>query len=203
MRTTLLPFLLVFLTFVWPAAGQSESEQNPPPASGESEDQAEERQEATLDELFAQLAHQTSTAGANRIARQIWAKWNESGSATVDLLMGWAGEAIREKKYTVAEELLTQVTVLVPEYAEAWNRRATMFYLKNDFGRSIADIERTLQLEPRHFGALSGLGIILQRTGLDEKALEAWYRVLAIYPANAAAQKAVVEIEEKLAGQSL
>jgi tetratricopeptide (TPR) repeat protein len=167
------------------------------------EDQAEERQAVTLDDLFADLKRETSTAGANRIARQIWAKWNISGSASIDLLMNWAGEAIRKKEYAVAEDVLTQVTVLAPRYSEAWNRRATMYFLKSDFGHSIADIERTLELEPRHFGALSGLAVILQRTGLDEKALATWYRVLAIYPANEAAQKAVVELEEKLAGQAL
>jgi tetratricopeptide (TPR) repeat protein len=167
------------------------------------EDQAEERQAVTLDDLFADLKRETSTAGANRIARQIWAKWNISGSASIDLLMNWAGEAIRKKEYAVAEDVLTQVTVLAPRYSEAWNRRATMYFLKSDFGHSIADIERTLELEPRHFGALSGLAVILQRTGLDEKALATWYRVLTIYPANEAAQKAVVELEEKLAGQAL
>jgi len=167
------------------------------------EDQAEERQAITLDDLFTDLKRQTSAAGANRIARQIWAKWNLSGSASIDLLMNWAGEAIRKKEYVVAEDLLTQVTVLAPEYSEAWNRRATMYYLKSDFGHSIADIERTLQLEPRHFGALSGLAVILQRTGLEQKALATWYRVLAIYPANESAQEAVIELEEKLSGQSL
>ena len=71
----------------------------------------------------------------------------------------------------------------------------------SEYGKSISDIERTLQLEPRHFGALSGLAIILKRSGSDRKAMEAWYQVLEIYPANDAAQKAVIDLEEELAGR--
>lgn len=165
------------------------------------EDIATERPEATLDRLFSDLRHQSREAAANRIARQIWSNWSDSGSDTINLLMEWASKAIREKKYPLAEDLLTQVTVLAPDYAEGWNRRATLYFVTNDYGRSLRDIERTLQLEPRHFGALSGLGVILTRSGSDRKALAAWYKVLEIYPANRNAQKAVLDLEDKLSGR--
>lgn len=165
------------------------------------EDVATPRGAATLDDMFDELRRQTKAPAAQRIARQIWNRWTDSGSATINLLMEWAGKAMQDKDYAVAEDLLTQVTTLAPDYAEGWNRRATLYFAKSDYGRSIADIERVLQLEPRHFGALAGLGMILDRTGSREKALETWYKVLAIYPANSRAQSAVVKLEEKLAGR--
>jgi len=176
-----------------------------PPAvhAAEEDDVASERQAATLDSLFDDLRSQSDRGAARRVVRQIWEKWNDSGSATIDLLMGWANEAMRADKNAVAEDLLTQVIVLQPDYAEGWNRRATLFYGKGDLGRSLGDIERVLQLEPRHFGALSGLAAILQKTGEDRKALEVWKRVLAIYPANDQAQKAVIELEEEFAGRAI
>lgn len=167
-----------------------------------SEDIAAPRAAATLDDLFADLRRQTKVPAASRVARMIWSKWNDSGSDTVNLLMQWSAKAIEEKNYAAAEDLLTQVVTLAPDYAEGWNRRATLYFAKSDYGRSIADIERVLQLEPRHFGALAGLGLILDRTGAEKKSLETWYKVLEIYPANRKAQEAVVKLEEELAGKS-
>ncbi|MEZ5871066.1 MAG: tetratricopeptide repeat protein [Nitratireductor sp.] len=169
--------------------------------AADDEDIAAERGEATLDSLFADLARQSDPAKADRIAQQVWRKWRESGSDTINLLMEWSARALREKNNALAEDLLTQVTVLAPDYAEGWNRRATLYYAKGDLGRSLADIERVLQLEPRHFGALSGLGTILQRTGAEAKALETFFKVLEIYPANRPAQKAVETLEEELSGK--
>ena len=96
----------------------------------------------------------------------------------------------------------SQVTVLAPDYAEGWNRRATLYFQKSDLSRSIADIETTLSLEPRHFGALSGLAVILNRLDRKQEALDTWYKVLEIYPANQTAQKAVIDLEEELAGSN-
>lgn len=188
-----------------PASVKAQTESQPDdtiieaPESGE--DVAIERKSATSDSLLDDLSRQTTEASAKRIERQIWVKWNESGSATIDLLMERARESMRTEKNALADDLLTQVVLLAPDYAEGWNRRATLSYAMGDFGRSIGYIEMTLQLEPRHFGALSGLATILQRVGSDRKALETWYRVLAIYPANRNAQKQVIELEDKLSGR--
>jgi tetratricopeptide (TPR) repeat protein len=151
--------------------------------------------------LFGQLAGETNKVAARRIAQQIIGKFNQSGSATIDLLMGRAAAAMTSEKPALAEDMLTQVIVLAPDYAEGWNRRATLHYTTGDIGGSIADIEKVLELEPRHFGALSGLATIMQRTGQDRKALEIWYKVLAVYPAYGDAQDAVQALEDKLAGQ--
>lgn len=133
----------------------------------------------------------------------IWREWTASGSKSIDLLMSWAARAMRDQEFAKAEDLLDQVIVLSPEYSEGWNRRATLYFTKLDYGRSLADIEKTLTLEPRHFGALSGLAVIMQRLDRSEDALKAWYRVLEIYPANKAAQDAVIALEEELAGSRI
>ena len=171
-------------------AGGSETQQAPEAVPG-----------PELDTLFEQLRRQPSRAPGNRIANQIREAWVDSGSDTINLLMDWSARAMRERKTSVAEDLLNQVVVLAPDYAEGWNRRATLYYQKREFGRSIADIERTLRLEPRHFGALAGLATILGRSGEDRKSLAIWYEVLALYPSNETAQDQVAELEEKLAGR--
>ena len=85
-----------------------------------------------------------------------------------------------------------------PDYAEAWNRRATIHYLLGNYQDSLADIEQTLTLEPRHFGALSGVGLIMQQLGENEKALHAFEQVLEISPQNVGAAKSVKDLETKL-----
>ena len=174
--------------------------EDPAPAEPKQAPQGE-AEAPTKDELFTQLALETNKVAARRIAQRIIAKFNESGSATIDLLMGRAAAAMTSEKPALAEDMLTQVIVLAPDYAEGWNRRATLHYSTGDIGGSIADIEKVLELEPRHFGALSGLAAILQRIGNDRRALDLWYKVLAIYPAYPEAQQAVLELEDKLAGE--
>ncbi len=156
-----------------------------------------------LEPLFAQLKSESRASSASRIARQIVEIWNESGSDSINLLMQWASEAMNKKQYTVAQDLLAHVTVLKPDYAEGWNRRATLYFMMSDYGRSLSDIEQTLRLEPRHFGALSGLAAIMQKTRKEQRALDTWYRVLEIYPANRQAQKTVIDLEEKLSGEGI
>ena len=155
----------------------------------------------TLDRLFEQLRKDPKETSSTATARMIWREWTASGSKSIDLLMAWAGTAMRSKNYAKAEDLLDQVVVLNPGFAEGWNRRATLYFAKLDYSRSLADIEKTLALEPRHFGALSGLAVIMQRLDRDEDALKAWYRVLEIYPANRVAQDAVIALEEELSGK--
>ncbi|MGB7288452.1 MAG: hypothetical protein WBC71_16135 [Salaquimonas sp.] len=167
---------------------------------GDDLEQLETRSAETLNSLFDDLRKQTNSKAAQRITQKIWREWGVSGSASIDLLMLRVGEAMKNKRNSVALDLLDQVITLAPEYAEGWNRRATLHYSMREFGRSISDIERVLVLEPRHFGALSGLAVMLQALDRDQKALETWYKVLQIYPANAQAQTSVIKLEDKLAG---
>lgn len=160
-----------------------------------------EKRAARLDELFSELKRETNAMKASRIASQIQTQWQNSGSASIDLMMGWASKAMEDKKYSVALDFLDQVIVMKPDYAEGWNRRATLNYVTNDYGRAMADIQKTLSLEPRHFGAMAGMAAILKETGRKEAALGAFEQVLNIYPMMRQAQKEVGELADELTGQ--
>jgi len=157
----------------------------------------------TLDSLFADLKRERDDRQAKRISDRIWAKWRDSGSATANLLMQWADKAVSEKNNGLALDLLDQVVVLMPDYAEGWNRRATLNYAMGRHAKSMSDISRVLALEPRHFGAISGMAAILAASGNDELELRAWEQVLEIYPANRQAQTRLGELADKLAGSRI
>jgi len=158
---------------------------------------------ARLDKLFGELKRERNEHAADRIAQQIWQQWLDSGSATVDLLMQWSNDAIQAKKYPVALDFLDQIIALDPKYPEGWNRRATVHYMMGDYAMSMADIDKTLQLEPRHFGALAGMAEILKDTGRKKLALRAYEQVLQIYPMMRTAQSAVESLTQDLAGQDI
>lgn len=151
-----------------------------------------------LDELFGELKREPNFGKAKRLASRITINWSSSGSATANALMVWAQQAMRNGRNTDAMELLDQVIVLLPDYAEGWNRRATLHYVMRNYVKSMADIEQTLLLEPRHFGALVGMATILSAIGEDDKALDVYERVLSIYPANRNAQASMIKLMQKL-----
>ncbi|TGQ67581.1 hypothetical protein EN829_024805 [Mesorhizobium sp. M00.F.Ca.ET.186.01.1.1] len=159
--------------------------------------------QARLDKLFGDLKRERNEKAAERIAGTIWSEWFQSGSASIDLMMLWSQKAMDDQKFDVALDFLDQVVTLQPAYAEGWNRRATVHFMMKNFGKSMADIDRTLQLEPRHFGALSGLAQIMALTGHKQSALEAWQKVLAIYPMMRSAQDQVATLSEELAGEGI
>ena len=158
---------------------------------------------ARLDKLFADLKRERNEKAAERIAGQIWEEWFKSGSASIDLMMMWAQNAMNEQKYDVALDFLDEVITLSPKYAEGWNRRATLHFMMSNYGKSMSDIDHTLSLEPRHFGALSGMAQILKSTGKKEMALKAYHRVLEIYPMMRSAQNEVATLSEELAGEGI
>lgn len=153
-----------------------------------------------LTALFARLVDAGTAEKAKPVIARIQILWLQSGSATVDLLMARAGAAMKAGDHALALDLMDMVVRLAPEFAEGWNRRATVHYLREDFGRSLVDIERVLALEPRHWGAMSGLGMILRRLGQDREALAAFEQVLRIHPASENARKAVRELAAETAG---
>lgn len=162
-----------------------------------------ETRESRLDALFAQLKRERNEKAAERIAKRIWDEWSQSGSASVDLMMQWSQKAVEEQKYDVALDFLDEVVTLSPAYAEGWNRRATLHFMMSNYAKSMSDIDHTLALEPRHFGALSGMAQILKNTGRKELALQAYQRVLDIYPMMRSAQNEVGTLSEELAGEGI
>jgi tetratricopeptide (TPR) repeat protein len=164
---------------------------------------ADAKPENRLDELLGQLKRERNEKAAERIAARIWEEWGHSGSASIDLMMTWSKTAMDGKKFDVALDFLDQVVTMEPSYAEGWNRRATVHFMMQNYSKSMADINHTLQLEPRHFGALSGMGQIMKNTGHNELALQAWQRVLDIYPMMRSAQNEVATLSEELAGEGI
>lgn len=112
--------------------------------------------------------------------------------------MASAVDAMSSGRYTIALNLLNNLVKKQPDFAEAWNRRATVHYLLGDYEQSLADIEQTLILEPRHFGAISGIGLIMLQVGDNERAIHAFERVLQISPKNMGAAKSIKDLEQKL-----
>ena len=156
-----------------------------------------------LDRLFAALKLAPDDESAKYIENRIWAIWLASTSDTANLLMGRAKSAADGKDYDLAIRLLNAVIDIRPDFTEAWNRRATVYYTKKDFGRALADIREVLAREPRHFGALSGLGMILQEIGDEKHALDAFRRALAVHPKLENIPDVVKKLTEKVEGRNI
>ena len=173
------------------------------PQQAKPQPKTEIRTADTLDTLFGKLKKAGSAEAAKSINHAIQLRWLESGSDTVDLLMQRAMNAMESKDYPLSLDLLDAVIDLRPGFAEGWNKRATVYYLMQDFGRSMGDIEQTLKLEPRHFGALSGLASIFRYLGRDKDALEVYEKTLAIHPRLKNVQKAYQDLLEEIDGRDI
>lgn len=156
-----------------------------------------------LDFLFGALKVAPDDETAHAIEQRIWSLWMHSRSDTANLLMTRVQKAIEDKDLDLALKLLAAIVKIKPDYIEAWNRRATVFYMKKDYGRSVADIREVLRREPRHFGALAGLGLILQEIGDDKQALEVYRRALALYPRIERVPDIVKSLQEKVEGRDI
>src|ERR671916_2299825 len=165
-----------------PSASFGQGDLSLKPASPPPGRQADAGRRATLDDLFNRLAAAKDEAEAKGIANLIERRWLRSGSDTADLLMTRATDAIQKKEFPLAIELLDRVIALQPEWAEAWNRRATAFFLLDDIASSMADLRQVLAREPRHFGAWAGLGHIYSASGDKGRALEAYRKALTLHP---------------------
>jgi tetratricopeptide (TPR) repeat protein len=156
-----------------------------------------------LDRLFSLLKRAPDKDAAKAIEARIWAQWAHSGSATTDLLMVRAFAASETKDTALAIELLNAVVVLTPDYVEGWSRRATLNYLRKDFSSALNDLAETLAREPRHFGALVGLGLILQDIGQDRQALEAFRQAQALHPYLDRVPELIQDLEVKVEGRDI
>jgi len=135
-----------------------------------------------MNDLFERLEAARDEAEGQGIAAQIERRWMRSGSDTADLLMNRAGEAVGLKDFALAIELLDRLLVLEPRWAEAWSRRAAVFYLLDDPVSAIADLHQALTVEPRHFNAWAALGNIYMASEDKKRALAAYRQSLKIHP---------------------
>ena len=156
-----------------------------------------------LDFLFGALKVAPDAASAKNVEDRIWAIWLASGSDTCNLLMTRVKAAVDAEKFDLAVRLLDAIIELKPNYVEAWNRRATVFFLKKDYPDALADLAKVLTLEPRHFGALTGLGAIMQDMGDEKAALIAFRQALAIDPHLEGVGDKVKTLAIKVEGQNI
>jgi tetratricopeptide (TPR) repeat protein len=156
-----------------------------------------------LDFLFEALKVAPDADSAKSIEERIWAIWLLSNSDTANLLMTRVKAAIEAQDLDLAVQLLDAIVAVKPDYIEGWNRRATVYYMKKEYGRSIADIRQVLVREPRHFGAMAGLGLILQDIGDDKHALEVYRRALAVNPHLSRIPDLIKTLTEKVEGRDI
>ena len=157
---------------------------------------------AKLDDLFQQL--QTATdEEAGQITDNIWIEWSKSGSPAMDLLLKRGRDALAAGQPEIAIEHFTALIDHAPDFAEGYNARATAYFGTGDLGPSVSDIAKTLTLNPRHFGALAGLGMIFEQLNEPAKALEVYKAALAINPHMTEVRDSVKRLEDSLGGQNL
>ena len=181
----------------------SAAKRKPPEAPGKMPKVGADRNSKGLDFLFGALKAAPDEDSARHVEARIWAIWLQTPSDTAALLMMRAKAAMDAQQTDVALKLLDAIIKLRPDYIEAWNRRATLYYLRNDYMHSLADIEQVLIREPRHFGALAGLGMIMQDLGDDKRALDAFRKALAINPHLEKVPELVKTLSEKVEGRDI
>jgi len=143
---------------------------------------AADQTDKRLDALFAQLKAAPSYAAAQPVEAAIWEIWSESDDPAARILLAEGIGAMARRDYRMALEKFDQIVKIAPDFAEGWNKRATVNYLIGLYPASLSDIEKTLALEPRHFGALSGRGLVLIELNEEALALDSFEAALAIHP---------------------
>lgn len=156
-----------------------------------------------LDRLFATLLNSKDASEQQEAESTIWEIWFESGNSEVDTKMETAGELLQAGNLAAAEQIYSEIIDQLPAYSEGWNRRATVRYYQGDFAGSLADIEETLRLEPRHFGAIWGLGMILGSQRDYERAILAFERLLEIKPNSLDARPRIELLKQQMAEDSV
>lgn len=182
-----------------PAAEKSPSQKGAAPPDAN----APEQHAKLLDELYTRLATAPDPETAAQIMQAIEQLWAHSGSPTADLLVARAGAAAEAQNRDLAMKLLNAAVDLQPDYAEAWSRRAYLYYLDDDYKRALGDLRRVLALDPRHYKALEGLGNLLLQLGEKKAALEAYESALKVNPNLPDAKKSRDELKVEVEGQGI
>ena len=152
-----------------------------------------------LVDLFDLLYEAESPREIAALTHLIWRAWSKSGSDTTDFLFKAGIHAMAQGELDKALKRFTAITDMDPDFAEAWNKRATIFFMMGDYRASVADVQKTVSLEPRHFGAWSGLGMIYLRMEYHELALKAFRRALQANPHLPGARQQIIELKSIIA----
>jgi tetratricopeptide (TPR) repeat protein len=156
-----------------------------------------------LDRLFARLKATDDRAEVHRLTDEIWSIWHQSGQPGVDAPMLEGRRFLALGPLHSALGNFSTAVKWAPDFAEAWHKRATVHFLMGNYPASIADIRQTLTLEPRHFGALAGLGLIYLNLNQERAALKALEKALEINPHLSGTRAKVQELRDKLDGRKI
>lgn len=151
-----------------------------------------------LDDLFVQLHETIDPEVGGTISKEIWRYWYKSDNEDIDQLMRLGETSMAQSRYKEAAAYFSEIIQIAPGFAEGWNRRATAYYLMGEFKLSTEDVKQTLKLEPRHFGALSGQGMIYLRLEKIELAIEYMKRALAVNPHMLGIRETIQDLEKML-----
>jgi tetratricopeptide (TPR) repeat protein len=190
--------LIVALSLLVPVAAVAAEAGRTPPSDETTGAIAGSSRAERLDTLFADLQAAGAGKAAKTIELRIQLEWLQSDDPDIDSLMTAAVMAMQMRAFPAAITLLDKVVEQKPDYAEGWNKRATVYYYTHEYDRSLADIERTLALEPRHFGALAGLGMIMQDTGNIAGAIAAFERAVAVNPSLTNLKLAIDQLKKRI-----
>jgi len=194
------------------AAEQRPPEKKPPTAEEKAEAlrkalapkpaQSELRQR-TLDNLFKQLSAAPDDTSAKGVASMIEHIWAHSDSDTANLLMQRGAAALIAGHYPLALSIFDKLVALKPDWAEAWNKRATVKFKADDLDGAMADVNQVVKLEPRHFNALIGMGLILEKSKFEKRALDVYRKALALNPHQPDLRKMVEDLAIKVEGRDI
>lgn len=204
-----LAILTLGLAFAAPAAAQQRRAPANPPQAAKPEPAKPEpvkprmTREQALDELFARLKATQDEDEAKGIAGAIERVFMQSGSDTADLLMGRAMRAFHAEKKDAAEKLIDSVIAVEPDWAEAWNKRATIRFMNEDYYGAMADIAEVLKREPRHFGALAGMGFMLERMERKPAALRVLRRAAEVHPQMESVKRLIQKLTVEVDGRDI
>ena len=159
---------------------------------------AADQNDPQLDALFARLRLTDDAELLRLTENQIWAIWMQHDNADVQRLLELATIRMNNGRFSEALVVYNEIVASYPDFAEAWNKRATLHYLAGNYEESLADIERVLELEPRHFGALSGKGLVYLQQGELTEAREAFTALLSVHPNSPGAQNNLELVEQEL-----
>lgn len=150
-----------------------------------------------LDKLFGELHQASTTRDPDKIIADIWQIWGSNDSPTAELLIRQGTAAMNAHEFDAAEKTLIQLIESYPNYAEGWNKRATLYFIMGRYDASLTDIQHVLDLEPRHFGALAGKAAILRAQGHTREALGVLKEALAVNPHMASVIQSIKELEKE------
>jgi tetratricopeptide (TPR) repeat protein len=168
--------------------------------AGPGEPARADQDDPRLELLFDRLQHTPDPAEARALEQRIWRVWLESDDAAVNALMQQGVLALQGQRYATALQAFDRLVEQAPEFAEGWNKRATVHYLMGNWRASVRDIQRTLALEPRHFGALFGLGLIYEALNEPEAALRSFEATLTLNPHSESTRQMIEQLRRQLRG---